>query len=151
VFLHAWWNGMPQVAGFISPTLGGLMQILNLIFGVIMALGFFGLICWLVYRKGKTIKKYLEDEVLIGTISQEELDLITSYGGRLKARLSWRGKAGADFVAAGARLALSKWHTARAMQGQRHAAAIGCVEPGTKAFKRRYDASHRARAQGSIP
>ena len=44
------------------------------------------------------VKKFLTDEVLVGTISQEEFDLITSYGGRLKARLSWRGKAGAAFV-----------------------------------------------------
>ena len=94
-----------------------------------MALAFFGLVIALVNRKGKTIKKYLEDELLIGTINQDEYDLITSWGGRLKARFSWRGKAGADFVAAGARLALSKWHTARAMEGQKRTISADFIVP----------------------
>jgi RsiW-degrading membrane proteinase PrsW (M82 family) len=122
VFLHAWWNGLPQIFG------GGAF-ILNLVVGVLMALSFFVLVCVLVYRKGKTIKKFLTDEVLIGTMSQEEYDLITSYGGRLKARLSWRGKAGAEFVAAGARLALSKWHTARAMKGSKKTISADFIVP----------------------
>jgi RsiW-degrading membrane proteinase PrsW (M82 family) len=121
VFLHAWWNGLPQ----IFPN----AFVLNLVVGILMALTFFVLVCVLVYRKGKTIKEFLKDEVLIGTISQEEFDLITSYGGRLKARLSWRGKAGADFVAAGARLALSKWHTARAMKGKKVTISADFIVP----------------------
>ncbi|MEQ9324464.1 MAG: PrsW family intramembrane metalloprotease, partial [Polyangiaceae bacterium] len=121
VFLHAWWNGLPQIfpGAFV----------LNLVVGILMALSFFVLVCLLVYRKGKTIKEYLRDEVLVGTITQEEFDLITSYGGRLKARMSWRGKAGAEFVAAGARLALSKWHTARAMKGKKVTISADFIVP----------------------
>jgi len=121
VFLHSWWNGLPQ----LFP--GAFF--LNLVVGILMALTFFVLVCVLVYRKGKTIKEFLRDEVLVGTITQEEFDLITSYGGRLKARLSWRGKAGADFVAAGARLALSKWHTARAMKGKKVTISADFIVP----------------------
>jgi RsiW-degrading membrane proteinase PrsW (M82 family) len=122
VFMHAWWNGLPQIFGQGA-------FVLNLVVGILMALSFFVLICVLVYRKGKTIKKFLTDEVLIGTITQEEFDLITSYGGRLKARLSWRGKAGAEFVSAGARLALSKWHTARAMKGSKATISADFIVP----------------------
>jgi protease PrsW len=121
VFLHAWWNGLPQ----LFP--GAFL--LNLVVGILMALSFFVLVCLLVYRKGRTIKEFLKDEVLVGTMTQEEFELITSYGGRLKARLSWRGKAGADFVAAGARLALSKWHTARAMKGQKQTVSMDFIVP----------------------
>jgi len=131
VLLHAWWNGMPQVAGILSNSadVAGFMSLLNLFIGGLMALSFFAMVVWLVRRKGDTIKKFLEDEVLIGTITKEEFDLITSWGGRARARLSWRGKAGADFVAAGARLALSKWHTARAMKGQKRTISADFVVP----------------------
>ncbi|RLB56623.1 MAG: hypothetical protein DRI90_18555 [Deltaproteobacteria bacterium] len=122
VFLHAWWNGLPLFFGQGA-------FVLNLLVGLLMAVSFFVMICVLVYRKGKTIKKYLEDEVLVGTISQEEYELITSYGGRFKARLSWRGKAGARFVAAGARLALSKWHTLRAQKGQKMTISADFIVP----------------------
>ncbi|MBW2452869.1 MAG: PrsW family intramembrane metalloprotease [Deltaproteobacteria bacterium] len=122
VFLHAWWNGLPLIFGQGA-------FILNLLVGLLMAVTFFVMICVLVYRKGKTIKKFLTDEVLVGTITQEEFDLITSYGGRLKARLSWRGKAGADFVAAGARLSLSKWHTLRAQKGQKMTISADFIVP----------------------
>src|SRR5690606_7771871 len=103
--------------------------ILNLLVGILMALAFFVIVCVLVYRKGKTIKKYLEIEVLMGTISQEEFHLITSWGGRLMARLSWRGKAGADFVHAGARLALSKWHHDRAQRGNKGTISADFIVP----------------------
>ncbi|MEM6789954.1 MAG: PrsW family intramembrane metalloprotease [Myxococcota bacterium] len=121
VFLHAWWNGLPALfpAAFI----------LNLIVGVMMALSLVILVAVLVYRKGQTIKKFLHDEVLVGTISQEEFRLITAYGGRIRARLSWRGKKGVAFVAAGARLALSKWHTARAMRDAKHTLSMDFIVP----------------------
>ncbi len=122
VFLHAWWNGLPQLFG------PGAF-VLNLIVGILMALAFFGLMIGLVLRKGQTIKKHLQVEVLCGTITQEEFDLITSYGGRLRARFSWRGAAGAEFVAAGARLALSHWHTARAQKGQKQTVSMGRIAP----------------------
>jgi RsiW-degrading membrane proteinase PrsW (M82 family) len=136
VLLHAWWNGLPMLSGLVFADnmrdfveVIEKVQLINMIVGILMALSFLAMLCFLVYRKGQTIKKYLQDELLIGTMSQEEYDLITSYGGRLKARLSWRGKAGADFVAAGARLALSKYHTARAMKGQKRTISADFIVP----------------------
>jgi RsiW-degrading membrane proteinase PrsW (M82 family) len=122
VFLHAWWNGLPQL-------FGGAALILNLVVGILMALTFFVIVCVLVYRKGKIIKQYLRDEVLIGTISQEEFNLITSPFGRLQARFSWRGGKGVEFVRAGARLAQSKWHTTRAMKGQKKTISADFIVP----------------------
>lgn len=121
VFLHAWWNGIPQLfpAAFV----------LNLLVGSMMALTLIIIVVVLVHRKGQTIKKFLQDEVLVGTISQEEFRLITSYGGRIRARMSWRGRAGSAFVAAGARLALSKWHTARAMKGSKATISMDFIVP----------------------
>ena len=122
VFFHAWWNGMPQL-------LGSGMVVINMVIGILMALTFGIIVCVLVWQKGKTIKKFLRDEVLVGTITQEEFNLITSYGGRLRARLSWRGAAGAEFVQAGARLALSKWHTTNAMKGQKKTISADFIVP----------------------
>ncbi len=130
VLIHAWWNGLPTIATMLlGRDEGSAVQGFNLVFGTLMALAFFVIVCVLVHRKGQIIKKYLYDELLIGTISQEEYALIGAWGGRLTARLSWRGKAGADFVAAGARLALSKYHTARAMQGQTRTISADFIVP----------------------
>jgi protease PrsW len=130
VALHSWWNGLPTLTALlVGQSEGAAIQAINMIVGILMALSFFVIVCVLVYRKGQTMKKFLYDELLIGTISQEEYALITSYGGRLKARMSWRGKAGADFVAAGARLALSKYHTARAMQGSKKTISADFIAP----------------------
>lgn len=130
VLLHSWWNGLPAITAKIAGAgAAQLIGLVNLVVGILMALTFFAIVLWLVWRKGQTIKQFLRDEVLIGTMSQQEYDLITSYGGRLRARLSWRGRAGAQFVAAGARLALSKWHTARAMQGSKRTISADFIVP----------------------
>jgi hypothetical protein len=122
VFLHAWWNGLPSIFGA-----GAL--IFNLIFGILFALAFFIIICLLVWRKGRTIRRFLEDEVLIGNLNHEELNLICSPVGRLRSTFSWRGMTGRKFIRAGARLALSKWHTARAMKGQKRTISADFIVP----------------------
>ncbi len=122
VFLHAWWNGLPQIFGSAA-------LVLNLVFGILFALAFFLIICFLVWRKGRIIRRFLHDEVLIGTITAEECDLICSPIGRLRALFSWRGMTGRKFIRAGARLALSKWHTARAMKGQKHTISADFIVP----------------------
>ena len=122
VFLHAWWNGLPSIFGE-----GAFL--LNLVMGILLALAFFVIICVLVYRKGKTIRRFLQDEVLIGNLTQEEVNLICSPVGRLQATFSWRGMAGRKFIRAGARLALSKWHTARAMKGQKRTISADFIVP----------------------
>ena len=67
--------------------------------------------------------------MLLGNLSQEEVELITSPVGRLTCTFSWRGKTGRQFIGAGARLALSKWHTARAMKGQKRTMSADFIVP----------------------
>jgi hypothetical protein len=122
MFLHALWNGTSFV--FTGPE--ALFVKLGL--GLLFALTFFGIIVALVVRKGRTIRAYLRDEVLIGNLSQEEVDLICSPFGRLKAQMS-SGTVGRMFVRAAARLALSKWHTARAMKGQKRTISADFIVP----------------------
>jgi RsiW-degrading membrane proteinase PrsW (M82 family) len=121
VTLHAIWNFVPTVFK------EAFFLLLPLWF--IFVLGFFVIIVALVIRKGRTIRTHLRDEVLLGNLSQEEIELICSPVGRLKCTFSWRGAAGRNFIRAGARLALSKWHTARAMQGQKRTISADFILP----------------------
>jgi RsiW-degrading membrane proteinase PrsW (M82 family) len=121
VFLHALWNG----AATLSSMLVMLMLPLWLLFNV----AFLGIIIWLVVRKGRIIRDNLKDEVLIGTLSQQELNLICSPFGRLKATFGSGGSAGRRFVAHGARLGLCKWHAARAMKSKKETISMGFIVP----------------------
>jgi RsiW-degrading membrane proteinase PrsW (M82 family) len=121
VTLHAIWNFVPTVFGEVFLFLMPLW--------LLFVLAFFFIIVALVIRKGRVIREHLKDEVLIGNITQQELDLITSPVGRLKCLFGWRGKTGALFIRAGARLALSKWHTARAMKGQKRTISVEFIAP----------------------
>ena len=146
VLLHAWWNGLPTLtASLAGPKQGAVVQIANLVVGIGMALAFFVIVCVLVRQKGRTIRKHLEEEMLIGTITHEELELIASWGGQLRARFSWRGRAGVEFVAAGARLALSKSHLARAMQGRKQTISADFIGPLRQKLKRLRQQMHARR------
>jgi hypothetical protein len=67
--------------------------------------------------------------VLLGTITREELDLVCSPFGGLRASFSWGGSAGRRFVKTVARLGLSKWHTGRAMQGNKRTVSADWIGP----------------------
>jgi protease PrsW len=128
VTLHAIWNLVPTVFG------NAFWYLIPL--WLLFVLAFFGIVVALVLRKGRTIRSYLRDEVLIGNLSQEELELICSPIGRLRCTFSWRGKTGRKFIGAGARLALSKWHTARAMKGQKRTISADFIVPMRQELKR---------------
>jgi RsiW-degrading membrane proteinase PrsW (M82 family) len=128
VLLHATWNFVPTVLGNVF----WYMIPLWLVF----VIAFFVIIVALVMRKGRTIRDHLRDEVLLGNLSQEEVDLICSPVGRLRCTFSWRGKTGRQFIGAGARLALSKWHTARAMKGQKRTISADFIIPLRQELKR---------------
>lgn len=129
VTLHAIWNFIPTVFGD-----DGFWFLIPL--WMLFVLAFSGIVVALVIRKGQTIRHYLKDEVLLGNLSQEEVDLITSPIGRLRCTFSWRGATGRAFIAAGARLALSKWHTARAMKGQKRTVSADFIVPMRQELKR---------------
>jgi RsiW-degrading membrane proteinase PrsW (M82 family) len=107
--LHGIWNTSCDFKG-----LHELMYPLWILF----CLGFFALVVGLVFRKGRIIRDYLRDEVILGTLGQEDLALVLSPIGRLTCLVSWQGATGRRFIGAAARLALCKWHTARAMKGK---------------------------------
>ena len=121
VFLHATWNTIATVSGFLT------MVMLPAWFVVVIA--FLCMIIWLVIRKGKTIRANLQDEVLLGNLTPWELDLVCSPFGRMKAQMSYGGGAGRRFVGAAARLGLSKWHAARAAKGRQRTVSADWVVP----------------------
>jgi RsiW-degrading membrane proteinase PrsW (M82 family) len=120
-FLHFVWNG--------AATLSGVVTLVMLPLWFLFVLLFVAMVVALVFRKGRIIKENLRDEVLIGTLTQQELDMVVSPFGRWKARSSYGGAAGKDFVAAAARLGLCKWHAARAMKGQKRTVSMDFIAP----------------------
>ncbi len=121
VMLHMIWNA--------SATFGqGIPFLLLFPLWLIFVVGFLIMIGFLVRRRGKIIRENLLDEVALGTIDRGELELVCSAFGTLKARMK-HGKIGAEFVRATARLALSKWHTARAMDTKNSTISMEFIVP----------------------
>lgn len=121
VFLHSVWN--------TAATLSGDLVALMLPLWFLFVLGFFGLVIYLVVRKGRIIRDHLKDEVLMGHLTLWELGLVTSPVGRWRATFSWGGGAGRRFIDVAARLALSKWHTGRATQGRKLTVSADMIFP----------------------
>jgi len=122
VLLHACWNALPLLFGKAA-------VLLNLIVGILLALAFMVVLGFLVRRQGRIIRLHLEDEVLAGNLTRREAALIGSPLGRLRATLSRQGVTGRKFIRAGVRLALSKWHAARAVKRQRRTINAGFIGP----------------------
>ena len=141
VVLHAMWNFLPTAAG---NELGAMFFVWLLVWFLFVA-AFFAIIIALVVRKGRTIRDHLRDEVLLGSMSQQDLNLVVSPFGRLSCTFSWRGAAGRKFIQAASKLALSKWHTARAMKGQKRTISADFIAPLRQQMKQ-YRAEMWARA-----
>jgi RsiW-degrading membrane proteinase PrsW (M82 family) len=120
-FLHSVWN--------TAATLSNALVLLMLPLWFLFVFAFFGLVVWLVRRKGKIITDHLKDEVLMGNLTPWELALVGSPVGRIRATFSYGGAAGRRFVDAAARLALSKWHTGRATQGRKLTVSADMIFP----------------------
>lgn len=121
MFLHSTWN--------TAATLSGDLVALMLPLWLLFVLAFFGVVIYLVVRKGRIIRDHLKDEVLMGNLTYWELQLVTSPVGRWRATFSWGGSAGRRFIDAAARLALSKWHTGRATQGRKLTVSADMIFP----------------------
>jgi RsiW-degrading membrane proteinase PrsW (M82 family) len=121
VFLHFAWNA--------AATYSNQLLLWMLPLWLLFVLSFFGMVTWLVVRKGRIIRDCLRDEILLGNLTQEELGLVTSPIGRLRATFTHGGAAGRKFVAAAARLGLCKWHAARAMRGQKRTISMDRIVP----------------------
>jgi hypothetical protein len=125
VALHSMWNFLPTALGNAM----GAVFLPWLLLWLVFVAAFFVMIIGLVVRKGRVIRDHLKDEVVLGHLSQEELDLICSPIGRMRCTFGWRGASGRSFIGAGARLGLSKWHTARAMKGQKRTISADFIVP----------------------
>jgi protease PrsW len=119
VFMHFVWNG--------SASLGAVWIVMLLPWAIFLFV-YFIVIVYLVWRFGRIIRENLVDEVAIGTIDARELDLVCSAFGVLRARMR-HGKKGEEFVRAAARLALSKWHSVRAMKGRQYTVSMDFIGP----------------------
>jgi hypothetical protein len=121
MFLHCTWNTASTISGFLF--------LVMLPLWLLFVLSFLGILIWLVHRKGKIIRMHLQDEVLLGTLTPQELDLVCSPFGGLRASFGWGGSAGRRFVRTAARLGLSKWHTGRAMKGRQRTVSADWIIP----------------------
>jgi hypothetical protein len=119
--LHCVWNTASTISGFLF--------VLMLPLWLLFVVAFLGILIWLVVRKGRIIRAHLQDEVLLGNLTREELELVCSPFGRLRAGLAWGGSAGRRFVRAAARLGLCKWHAGRAMKGRQRTVSIDWIVP----------------------
>jgi hypothetical protein len=126
VGLHALWNGTAVLSDWFKvPLLFLLMLPLWFLFLIIFGI----IVLFLVRREGQIIRKHLQDEVLLGNLSKEELELVCSPFGRLKALTGRGGSKAKRFVDAASRLGLSKWHAARAMQGKKMTISADFIVP----------------------
>ena len=121
VFLHFVWN--------LAATIHSALVLIMLPLWFLFVLAFAGLVVWCVRRKGIIIRDHLKDEVLMGNLTQAELDMVASPIGRIRATFSFGGATGRKFVDSAARLALSKWHTGRATQGRKATISADFVVP----------------------
>lgn len=121
VAMHSAWN--------TAATVSGVLVLVMLPLWFLVVVGFAVLVYWLVGRKGKIIRAFLQDEVLMGFLTVWELNLVTSPAARMRANALYGGDAGRQFVDTAARLALSKWHAARATRGRLKTVSADLVVP----------------------
>lgn len=127
VVLHAIWNGSATLSTELGEG-GAALFFCMLPVWLLFVLTFFIIVISLVRRRGRIIRDYLMDEVALGNITQDELDMIASAFGLLRAR-SRHGGTGVKFVRAAARLALSKWHVTRAQKLKSSTVSMDFIVP----------------------
>lgn len=142
VFLHALWNGSAVLLGSLGGG-GALLFFCSIALWLLLVLAFLGIVLGLVRRRGRIIREHLIDEVALGHLTQAELDVVASAFGGLTA-YARKGRPGLEFARAVARLALSKWHSARAMKGNTRTVSMDFIVP----LRRRI---RELRAQGASP
>jgi RsiW-degrading membrane proteinase PrsW (M82 family) len=136
VFLHSVWN--------TSATISGMLWLVMLPLWLLFLAAFLVILGVLVRRKGLIIREFLQDEVLLGNMTPEELSVVASAFGGWKATASWGGAPGRQFVEAASRLGLSKWHSARAMRGRKMTVSAEFIAPLRQELHRLRDAIGRA-------
>jgi protease PrsW len=121
VLLHALWNWMPL--------LGADVFVVSLVFWAAFVVAFTILVAALVIRKGRTIRRYLRDEVVVGTLDEADLRMVLSPFGRFASYFRPKGDVQRRLIRTAARLALSKWHVARAARRHRGTFSMEFIGP----------------------
>jgi RsiW-degrading membrane proteinase PrsW (M82 family) len=128
VLLHAMWNGSATLADRLGEGSGGMLFVCMLPVWLLFVTAFVLIVVLLVRRRGRIIRSFLEDEVALRTLSSEEVELVCSAFGLVRARLRY-GPKGVSFVRAAARLALSKWHSVRARNQRMRTVSMDFIVP----------------------
>jgi RsiW-degrading membrane proteinase PrsW (M82 family) len=123
--LHATWNGAIALGDALGWPIANVMLpiwfLMGACFGVLLIL--------LVRREGQTIRQNLLDEVAMGNLTGEELELVCSPFGRIKVIFGANGAKAKRFVDAASKLGLAKWHVARANQGKKSTYSVDFLVP----------------------
>ena len=114
VTLHAAWNGLATLSAVVSP----LPFLLALPLWLLLVAGYLVLVWRLAARRARILRSHLQDELALGNLSAEEVDLVASSFGLKRARRMW-GPDGEELLRAAARLAMHKWHLTRAMASKK--------------------------------
>lgn len=127
VMLHGIWNGSAILAHELGVA-GVFFFVFMMVMWALLVLIFLIIVIVLVRRRGRIIREHLEEEIGLGTLSRDEVEIVCSAFGLVRARLRW-GSAGEQLVRAAARLALSKWHAARALRLDEQSFSLELVMP----------------------
>ncbi len=145
VLLHATWNGLATLAP-ITP----LPLLLSLPFWGLLLAGYLTLLWRLSQRRARILREHLRDEVALGNLHPEEVNLVTSVWGLRRARRMW-GPDGEALVRTAARLGMHKWHLARAAYTGRQtlsAPLVGTLRNRLTELRTRIASRQRAAAPG---
>ena len=127
--LHAFWNAHSLLLAMMGIRPGLHTTLIMTAFYIVLVIIWVAIMAWFVIKEGRTIRSMLRDEVLIGNLTQAEVDLIVHPFGRFKARWGGGGAMARDFVVAGVKLAMTKSHAARAYAGQKHTVSMDAIAP----------------------
>ncbi len=128
VLLHMTWNGAPTLLASFSGD-GAAFLGMYLLFWIPLVTIFLIVVVFLVRREGRIIRQHLQDEMYMGNLTPQEINLICSPFGRLTTLLGRGGFAGRRFIDAASKLALSKYHTAVANKGRKATISADFVLP----------------------
>ncbi len=120
IFLHTLWNAVVSRAG------RGASEI-AIALGTAMAASFIYLLWALTKRKGRIIRDFLHDEIALGYLSPQDVERISSPTAPLRNFFARNRRRRRAFLRAGNRLAMCKWHTARAMRTSQSTISAGRI------------------------
>ncbi len=124
VGLHAFWNGVATLQGFV----GTPLLAITLPLWALFVASFFGFVLVLVVRRSRIIRHFLEDEIHVGNLSRADVQRVCHPLGLFRARLT-QGPVGVEYLRTAARLALSKWHFTRANRAKQETLSADFIVP----------------------